>query len=106
MKFVTTYLLSICLSFVAIITAHTAETSRAHVLGFNEDGRYFVFEEYGIADGIGVPYVTIFAIDTKTDQWVKGSPARIEAREEDMDETYLRTQPCDSSPLASGRYIP
>ena len=62
-------------------TAHAAELSRSQVLGFSADGRYFVFEEFGIQDGLGIPYASLFAIDVKNDRWVKGTPIRLKGTE-------------------------
>lgn len=61
--------------------ADAAELSRGHVLGFSGDGRYFVFEEFGIQDGSGIPYANLFAIDVATDRWVKGTPIRLKGTE-------------------------
>lgn len=49
--------------------------------GYSPDARYFAFEEFGIQDGSGFPYSSIFVIDLAEDSWVGGSPfrARIDA---------------------------
>lgn len=49
-------------------------------IGYSADGRYFAFEEFGIQDGSGFSYSTIYVIDLPADKWVQGSPfrARIE----------------------------
>jgi len=47
------------------------------IVGFSPDGGIFVFEEYGIEDGSGFPYSSIYAIETDTDSWVAGTPFRI-----------------------------
>ena len=60
-----------------------AETSSLNILGFNKSGSHFAFEEYGISDGIGTPYVSVYAINVDSDQWVKGSPLRIKIGEGD-----------------------
>jgi len=44
-------------------------------IGFSEDGRYFAYEEYGIQDGSGFPYSTVYLIDLVADKWV-GLPVR------------------------------
>jgi len=63
---------------------HAAETSSSQSLGFSLDGSTFAFEEYGIADGIGLPYVSIFAIDVFNDKWLKGSPIRLALKEGEL----------------------
>lgn len=73
--------LSVALSIPA---ADAAETSKLEVTGFTRDGSVFVFEEYGVTDGIGLPYASIFAIDVESDRWLPNSPARIKMREGEM----------------------
>jgi len=52
-------------------------------LGFSPDGRYFAFEEYGVQDGSGFPFSTIYAIDLPADRWIAGAPfaARIDSED-------------------------
>ncbi|MCA1492324.1 DUF2259 domain-containing protein [Ensifer sp. NBAIM29] len=45
-------------------------------IGFSSDGTVFSFEEYGIEDGSGFPYSTIYALDTRADAFLPGSPVR------------------------------
>ncbi|KKB78683.1 hypothetical protein VW35_09160 [Devosia soli] len=51
-------------------------------IGFSPDAKYFAFEEYGIQDGSGFPYSTIYVIDLANDAWVKGTPFRARAEDE------------------------
>lgn len=57
----------------------------ADFIGYSDDGRYFAFEEYGVQDGSGFPYATIYVIDLAADRWVPGSPYRIRLESEDAD---------------------
>ncbi len=50
-------------------------------LGFSADGRYFGYEEYGIQDGSGFPYASVFLVDLAEDRWV-GSPVRVRLDDE------------------------
>lgn len=61
-------------------------------LGYSEDGRYFAFEEFGIQDGSGFPYSTIYVIDLPADKWVAGSPYRVRVDDEDADLSDVRDQ--------------
>ncbi|NKB51371.1 MAG: DUF2259 domain-containing protein [Rhizobiaceae bacterium] len=61
-----------------------AENSTGNSLGFSQDGNYFVFEEYGTTDGLGAPYVNLFAIDIAGDRWIKGTPVRLRGTEEEV----------------------
>ena len=76
------FVLSVLSLVLLTATCWAGDTSRVHVHGFTSDGNFFVFEEYGISDGIGAPYASVFAIDTRTDRWVSGSPARVKTGED------------------------
>lgn len=66
-----------------VTTAIAGDFATREIIGFSADGTRFAFEEYGIQDGSGFPYSTVYLIDTQTDNWVSGSPfrARIENEE-------------------------
>lgn len=51
-------------------------------IGFSEDNRYFAFEEFGIQDGSGFAYSSIYIVDLAEDSWVVGTPIREQAGEE------------------------
>lgn len=53
------------------------------VIGYSGDARYFAFEEYGIQDGSGFAYSSIYLIDLSTDSWVVGTPIKVQAEGED-----------------------
>ncbi len=59
------------------IAAVGADVSQIQVLGFSPDAKVFAFEEFGIQDGSGFPYSTIYLIDTDKDAFLPGSPYRI-----------------------------
>lgn len=61
--------------------AFAGDTASLNVLGYSPDGKVFAFEEYGIADGSGFPYASIFFIDTENDTFLPGTP--IKSRIED-----------------------
>ncbi|MEL7273825.1 MAG: DUF2259 domain-containing protein [Pseudomonadota bacterium] len=72
------------LAFLFLVTsAHAAEFSQSHVLGFSEDGKYFAWEEYGYQDGSGTPYLTLHVLDVAKDSFAKGFPKRLKAGEEE-----------------------
>ncbi len=58
-------------------TAIGADVSQIQVLGFSPDAKVFAFEEFGIQDGSGFPYSTIYLIDTDKDAYLPGSPYRV-----------------------------
>jgi len=51
-------------------------------IGFSSDGKVFGFEEYGIQDGSGFPYSTIYVLDTQTDTFLPGAPVRARVEED------------------------
>ena len=68
----------------AISGVAAAEYSTPNSLGFTRDGNHFVFEEYGSTDGLGAPYVNLYAIDIVRDKWLKGTPVRLQSSEEEV----------------------
>ncbi len=71
-----------CWLTVNATSAFAADAADRTVIGFSKDGRYFAFEEYGIQDGSGFPYSSIYITDLQTDTWVEGTPVRVQMREE------------------------
>ncbi|HEY0917655.1 DUF2259 domain-containing protein [Devosia sp.] len=69
---------SLALAAGALLAAPAAAGDRALIdyVGYSADGRYFAFEEYGVQDGSGFPYSTIYVLDLPADRWVAGSPYR------------------------------
>jgi predicted secreted protein len=52
------------------------------ITGYSRDLRYFVYEEYGEMDGVGLAYSSIYVVDLTTGEFAGGSPFRAEADEE------------------------
>lgn len=61
-------------------------------IGFSPDGGIFAFEEYGIQDGSGFPYSSIFFIDTRKDAFVPGTPIRVQIDDENAGLAGARTK--------------
>jgi len=51
-------------------------------IGFSEDGQYFAFEEFGVQDGSGFPYSSIYVLDLAADKWASGTPIRVRIDDE------------------------
>jgi predicted secreted protein len=62
--------------FVLPAPALAGDAANFDPIGFSEDGRYFAYEEYGIQDGSGFPYSSIYVVDIAADAWIPGSPFR------------------------------
>ena len=58
-------------------TARAADSSIYASIGFSPDGTLFAFEELGVHDGSGAPFLNGYVIDTRTDRFVAGSPIRM-----------------------------
>lgn len=61
-------------------------------IGFSEDSRYFAFEEFGIQDGSGFAYSTIYVVDLDDDTWVVGTPIRVQADDEGQPLSQIRAE--------------
>jgi predicted secreted protein len=55
------------------------------VVGYSESGQYFAFEEFGVQDGSGFAYSSIYIVDLPADKWMYGSPFHVQATEEAYD---------------------
>lgn len=69
---------------IALLSAPVLAADRAliDVIGYSEDQRYFAFEEFGVQDGSGLAYSSIYVIDMREDRWVVGTPVRVQAEDE------------------------
>ena len=70
--------------------ARAADAAERAIIGFSPDGAYFAFEQYGIQDGSGFPYSDVFVLETATDSWVRGTPARELVRNEAVSVDQVR----------------
>lgn len=61
------------------LASDAAETA---AFGYSGDGRYFAYEEFGIQDGSGFPYSSIYVIDVEANAWVEGTPIRVLVEDE------------------------
>ncbi len=75
--------------------ATAADYAERVIIGFSADGGYFAFEEYGIQDGSGFPYSTIYVIDTANDIWVDGTPIRVVVQDESVSLETVRSDAYD-----------
>lgn len=62
--------------------ALAGDRAMIELIGFSTDGSYFAFEEFGIQDGSGFPYSSIYVIDIAADEWTPGSPFRVRLDED------------------------
>ena len=83
--------LAVCAMLWATL-AYAADGSQSRAIGFSPDARYFAFEEYGIQDGSGSAYSTVFILDTEKDEWLKGTPIRVQGEEGEGDLLAVRAK--------------
>jgi predicted secreted protein len=67
---------------LAVAPAFAGDRAGLSVIGYSDDSRFFAFEEFGIQDGSGFAYSTIYLIDLDADAWVAGTPIRVQAEGE------------------------
>lgn len=76
----------------AILPAAAGDRALIDVIGYSEDARYFAFEEFGIQDGSGFAYSSVYIVDLSSDSWVVGTPIREQADSEDASLGQVRAK--------------
>jgi predicted secreted protein len=66
-----------------ILPAAAADGAQSRAIGYSKDGKYFAFEQYGIEDGSGFPYWEVFVLDLAANDWVKGTPVKVQLQDEE-----------------------
>lgn len=72
--------------------ALAADAALMSPIGFSENMRYFAFEEFGVGDGSGLAYSSIYMVDIAQDRWVVGTPVRVVAESEDETLAAVRAE--------------
>ncbi|MGB3337309.1 MAG: DUF2259 domain-containing protein [Devosia sp.] len=81
------------IGILALITPAVAgDRALIDIIGYSEDARYFAFEEFGIQDGSGFAYSSIYVVDLGTDSWVVGTPIRLQAEDETVSLSQIRAE--------------
>ena len=90
---------AIALMTVLLATAGAAagDFSNFQTLGFSPDGKVYAFEEFGVQDGSGFPYSTLYFIDTDKDAYLPGTPVRVRIDDEEADLAKARAQSRDKA---------
>ncbi len=85
-RFYTLRLMSALIGAMALAmsagVARAGDTALMEPIGYSDNLRYFAFEEFGVQDGSGFAYSSIYMIDLAQDRWVVGTPVRIIAETE------------------------
>ena len=70
--------------------AQAADRALLNMLGYSPDGDYFAFEEFGIQDGSGFAFSTVYVVDLAHDKWTYGTPFAVVAEDEDKPVAQVR----------------
>lgn len=79
-------------SLLATAGASAGDFSTFQSLGFSPDGKIYAFEEFGVQDGSGFPYSTVYFIDTAKDAFLAGTPVRVRIDDEAADIAKARAE--------------
>jgi len=69
----------IAVLMLAAAPASAADRAQINFIGFDQDAKYFAFEQYGIHDGSGAAFSEIYIVDIGADKWVYGVPYSVDA---------------------------
>ncbi|MET3927266.1 DUF2259 domain-containing protein [Devosia sp. 2618] len=75
--------------------AFAGDRAALNIIGYSPDSRYFAFEEFGVQDGSGFAYANVYLIDLSQDQWVKGTPIKVQAEDEQTTLQAARAEAMD-----------
>ena len=81
---------SLALVLGLAVPALAGDRALLDIVGYSSDDRFLVFEEFGIQDGSGFAYSSIYAVDLIEDSWVVGTPVRAVASDENTPLAELR----------------
>jgi len=79
-------------SALAASPAAAGDRALIDFIGYSEDGRYFAFEEFGIQDGSGFAYSSVYVVDLPADKWVSGTPVRVVLEDDAAGPAAARTE--------------
>jgi predicted secreted protein len=79
---------------LGLLTAPVAAGDRAllDLIGYSADAGFFAFEEFGIQDGSGFAYSSLYIVDLSEDEWVVGTPVRVQASTEETSLSQVRQE--------------
>ncbi len=83
---------SLALALVLAAPALAGDRALLDIIGYSEDGRFLMFEEFGIQDGSGFAYSNLYAVDLVEDSWVVGTPLRLRASDEETSLAQIREE--------------
>lgn len=75
------WLSALLLVLAGLSPAAAGDRALIDFIGYSHDLRYLAFEEYGVSDGIGTAYSSVYIVDLTTEAFAAGSPFRTEVDE-------------------------
>lgn len=72
--------------------ARAGDRALIDVIGYSADLRHLAFEEFGVQDGSGFAYSSLYVVDLVKDQWVAGTPYRERADSEEVPLAAVRAK--------------
>jgi len=79
------------------LPALAADAAQSRAIGYSADWKYFAYEQWGIQDGSGFPYWSIFVLDLAADRWAQGTPVDVVIESEEARLTEARAQAQDKA---------
>lgn len=73
-------------------------------IGFSADGKVFAFEEFGVQDGSGFPYSSLYFLDTEKDAFLPGTPVRVRLDDEAADLATARAKSRETADALIGTH--
>jgi predicted secreted protein len=77
---------------LASVPVLAADRAQINFIGFDQDAKYFAFEQYGFHDGSGAAFSEIYIVDIAADKWVYGVPYIVDAVRDDDPEAKRLAQ--------------
>jgi predicted secreted protein len=84
----------IAIGALALAVAHplaAGDASTFGFIGFSQDGKTCAFETYGVSDGSGFPYASVYFIDVDTNEWA-AKPVQAEVRDSGAESEAARAE--------------
>ena len=79
------------------LPASAGDRAGIDFIGYSANGDFFAFEEFGIQDGSGFAYSSIYVVDLRKDDWVSGTPVRVRAESEAPSLPDIRTEAAEKA---------
>lgn len=100
----TAWIASALMTVLQVSPARAGDMASLNVLGYSRDRTIFAFEEYGVYDGSGGAYSSIYFIDIGADSFVAGTPFRVSRPEEERSLGSVRREARDMATALIERY--